>query len=380
MSLYYLFDAPITLADLHYFTPIIFTDWAKKMDMCLKWKTFDKSWASGEILLKDFSHRLPNVLKDAGLPLKKKNIDGLILDLRGNGGGALNDAVSLSGLFIKKGPILQTKNRQTGIRVLNDPDPEIHYDGPLIVLVNSLSASASEIVAAALQDYNRAIIVGGAHSFGKGTVQMLIDLDRFITRKSDDMDSLGAFKVTIQKFYRINGTSNQYTGVVPDIVLPDHYDHLKIGEKYYNHPLKSDTIKALEFTDWNYGGMNIGRIKQLSAERVAASKGFRNIEKYITKLNEMRLDRKYRLKIDHMAEEQKKLDEEETDRTEKDEKYLQNFSIVSSLADQSFKSQRMKKIAEENEKNWFEQLEKDIQLNESLMILIDMAHQLKDRQ
>ncbi len=310
--------------------------------------------------------------------LKKMNIEGLILDLRGNSGGALNDAITLSGLFIKKGPILQTKNRHTGIRVLKDPDNGIHYKKPLIVLLNSLSASASEIVAAALQDYKRAIIVGGSQSFGKGTVQMLIDLNRFVKSKQEGYDSLGAFKVTIQKFYRITGSSNQYTGVIPDIILPDHYDHLKIGERYYHHPLKSDKIKPLSFKKWDYDNIDISKIRELSASRIAQSKGFNLIREYIEKLKKMRGDRTYELKIEKLLAEQKKI-EEDSKKIDKNINYLKNFSLISNLQGHSFKSDKLKKVAEDNEKNWFEQLEKDIQLNESLMILKDMIKLKKEK-
>jgi len=310
--------------------------------------------------------------------MKSSDVQGLILDLRGNSGGALNDAINLSGLFIKKGPILQTKNRHTGIRILNDPDPAIHYEKPLIVLVNSLSASASEIVAAALQDYKRAVIVGGSQSFGKGTVQMLIDLNRFVKQKSEGYDSLGAFKVTIQKFYRITGGSNQYSGVVPDIILPDHYDHLKIGERYYNHPLKSDHIEPLRHADWNYGNIDISRIRELSRKRVEEDEGFATIREYIEKLKELRADRNYQLKIDNLLAEKKKI-EEDSKKMDKEVRYLKDFQLISNLTGSSFKSDKLKKVAQENEKNWFEQLTGDIQLNESLMILKDMVRLSKER-
>ncbi|MEN8222937.1 MAG: carboxy terminal-processing peptidase [Acidobacteriota bacterium] len=310
--------------------------------------------------------------------MKSSDVEGLILDLRGNSGGALNDAINLSGLFIKKGPILQTKNRHTGIRILNDPDPAIHYKKPLIVLLNSLSASASEIVAAALQDYKRAIIVGGSQSFGKGTVQMLIDLNRFVKKKSEGYNNLGAFKVTIQKFYRITGSSNQYKGVIPDIVLPDHYDHLKIGERYYNHPLRSDNIKPLNHSDWNYGDIDIKKIRELSRERTSNSEGFSTIKEYIGKLKELRANRTYGLKIDKLLEEKKQI-EKDSKKLDKVKNYLKDFLLVSNLTGRSFKSDKLKKIAEDNEKNWFEQLAKDIQLNESLMILKDMIKLKKEK-
>ncbi len=310
--------------------------------------------------------------------MKTSNVEGLILDLRGNSGGALNDAINLSGLFIKKGPILQTKNRHTGIRILNDPDPGIHYKKPLIVLVNSLSASASEIVAAALQDYKRAVIVGGLQSFGKGTVQMLIDLDRFVKNREEGYDSIGAFKVTIQKFYRITGASNQYKGVIPDIVLPDQYDHLRIGERYYNHPLRSDNIKPLKHTDWNYDNIDIKKLKELSHARVEKSSGFSIIKEYIEKLKELRSDRAYDLKIEKLIAKQEKI-KNDSKKIDEEINYLKNFTLISNLKGRTFKSDKLRKVAEDNEKNWYEQLTKDIQLNESLMILKDMVQLKKEK-
>ncbi len=311
-----------------------------------------------------------DVLKEIKI-LKKKNIEGLILDLRNNSGGALNDAITLSGFFIDEGPILQTKNRQTGIRILKDPSPGVEYDKPLVVLVNSMSASASEIVAAALQDYKRAVIVGGSQSFGKGTVQMLIDLNRFIRKKGNDSNSLGAFKVTIQIFYRITGFTNQYSGVIPDIILPDYYDHLKIGERYYNHPLKSTKIKSLKFNNWNYNGIDINKIKKLSAKRVSKSEGFKKIKQYIQRLKEAESDKQFNLRIDKILEKQKRFNSKKDD-LDKNKKYLKDFYLISTLNNKSFKSEKLQKIAKENEKHWFEQLEKDLQLKESLMILKDM--------
>ncbi|MEL6590878.1 MAG: S41 family peptidase, partial [Bacteroidota bacterium] len=162
--------------------------------------------------------------------LKEENIGGLIIDLRGNGGGSLNDVVEMAGLFIDKGPIVQVKSRDRAPYILADKDPRVQYDGPLIIMVNSLSASASEILAAAIQDYDRGVIVGSASTFGKGTVQRFVDLDKFL-RGQADLKPLGELKLTTQKFYRIDGGATQHRGVIPDIVLPDNYSLLEIGEK-----------------------------------------------------------------------------------------------------------------------------------------------------
>jgi carboxyl-terminal processing protease len=185
------------------------------------------------------------------IKLKRQKISGLILDLRNNGGGALTDAVLISGLFLPGGPVVQVKDSQGGIRVLEDEDPDVVYDGPLIVLVNQFSASASEILAAALQDYGRAFIIGGEHTHGKGTVQAMMDMNKNVPllhlQKYDD---LGALKLTIQKFYRVNGGSTQYKGVEPDLVVPSIFDYLETGEKYMDYSLPWDQVENVEYDRW----------------------------------------------------------------------------------------------------------------------------------
>jgi carboxyl-terminal processing protease len=162
--------------------------------------------------------------------LKKANVNGIILDLRNNPGGSLNDVVKMAGLFIEQGPIVQVKSRENEPYVMNDEDKNYAYDGPMVVLVNHQSASASEILAAALQDYKRAVIIGGTSTYGKGTVQRFVDLDRTVS-VANNLKPLGQLKLTIQKYYRINGGSTQLEGVTPDIVLPDAFNYIKIGER-----------------------------------------------------------------------------------------------------------------------------------------------------
>jgi carboxyl-terminal processing protease len=162
--------------------------------------------------------------------LMDENIDGIVIDLRFNGGGSLQDVVDMAGIFIEKGPIVQVKNRDNKPFVYEDRDETVLYKGPLVILVNSFSASASEIMAAALQDYGRAIIVGTAPStFGKGTVQRFFNLDQIVPAKYTELGELGSVKITIQKFYRINGGSNQLKGVIPDIILPGAYSYMEVG-------------------------------------------------------------------------------------------------------------------------------------------------------
>ena len=199
----------------------------------------------------DFSDRKSrnsaNDVKNEIIKLKNNGISGLILDLRNNGGGALQTVVDMTGLFIEKGPIVQVKSTGNRKQILYDKDPQIVWDGPLVILMNKMSASASEILAGALQDYNRAVIIGNEKSFGKGTVQNVIDLNRFISNSSYD---LGALKITTDKFYRINGESVQLEGVKSDIVIPDSYKYIFNGEKDEKNPLQWDKISPANFEKW----------------------------------------------------------------------------------------------------------------------------------
>jgi len=209
---------------------------------------------------------------------RKENIAGLILDLRNNGGGSLADAVSVTGLFIETGPVVQIRSGAGKIRVMKDDDKTVEYDGPMIVLVNRFSASASEILAGALQDYGRALIVGDAHTHGKGTVQALLDLDRFVNlRGMDKYMPLGAVKVTIQKFYRISGESTQEKGVSPDVVLPSRLDGLESGEQYLDNALPWDRIASAKYKRWNNAAEKLDQLRQLSHDRIDEDEDFQDI-------------------------------------------------------------------------------------------------------
>lgn len=184
--------------------------------------------------------------------LKQKNVKGIILDLRNNGGGSLKTVVEMAGYFIKEGPVVQVKSTGGKKEVLKDIDPSIVWDGPLVILVNEFSASASEIIAAALQDYKRAIILGSKQTFGKGTVQNVFDLNRMIT--GGTYGDLGALKVTTDKFYRINGRSTQLEGVKSDVVFPNRYSYVDMGEKDQDNPLAWDSITPAFYSPFE--GMN----------------------------------------------------------------------------------------------------------------------------
>lgn len=206
--------------------------------------------------------------------LKAQGVKGIIIDLRNNGGGSLRDVVEMSGLFIEQGPIVQVKGRLERPDVLSDLDPSVQYAGPLVIMVNESSASASEIMAAALQDYGRAIIVG-TPTYGKGTVQRFFDLDRFVN--TNDIKPLGQTKITIQKFFRINGGSTQLKGVTPDIILPDTYMEIPTGEKDNEHPMAWTQISPVKYSQQVVDMKKLPEIVTLSKKRVEKSEAFRLI-------------------------------------------------------------------------------------------------------
>ncbi len=211
--------------------------------------------------------------------LDKQNIAGLILDLRNNGGGALTDAVGIAGLFLGKGPIVQVRDSDGDAKVLYSYAPKPVYNGPMVVLVNQFSASASEIVAGALQDYGRAVVVGSEHTHGKGTVQVIMDLDKSLTlRNMRQYMPLGALKITTQKFYRVNGESTQYRGVVPGVVLPDRSQYNKFGERHLDYSLTWDQISGVAYTPWSMQ-TDIARLQANSRERVASGDSFKEIKR-----------------------------------------------------------------------------------------------------
>jgi carboxyl-terminal processing protease len=219
-----------------------------------------------------------NCTDDVRAALQKfsgSQIDGLVIDLRNNGGGALTDAVQIAGLFIKQGPVVQVRNSDGRIAVLEDKDPAVVYDGPLIVLVNRFSASASEILAAALQDYRRALVVGDHATHGKGTVQTVLNLDRALPPLSmDEYRPLGAMKLTLQKFYRVSGGSTQALGVEPDLLLPDPLPFVQSGERYADYALPWDTIAPASYTPWQPNSFDMEALRAASQRRLANSARF----------------------------------------------------------------------------------------------------------
>ena len=299
--------------------------------------------------------------------LKKLNVSGIILDLRNNGGGSLEDARKMSGLFVKKGPIVQVKNYEGRIEVLRDSDPKIFYEGPLVVLTNKFSASASEILASAMQDYGRAVIVGGPETHGKGTVQTLLDLDNYVNPKRIKLDSsLGSLKLTVQKFYRVTGGSTQFNGVTPDIILPDPTGYLKSGEKHHDFALPWDEVKPLTFQRWPKP-LELKELKRKSALRVKKNKKFQNILKNVALLKIKREHTEVPLSLSTMKARRIK-GRQDLEHFKFDE--IDKSVLISHI---SLDKKLLNKDQKERKKEWVEGLKKDPYITETLQILTNLS-------
>ena len=225
--------------------------------------------------------------------LKREKVDGVILDLRYNGGGSLEEAINLTGLFIKQGPVVQIRGRHNDVQVDEDQDPAVQYDGPLIVLTSRFSASASEILAGALQDYGRALLVGDASTHGKGSVQSLDQLAQFIRIDPPlaDPSALGAIKLTTKKFYRPSGSSTQLKGVVPDIILPSTHDYMELGEASLDNPLKWDPIPSAKYDKLDRVQPYLEELKKRSSVRVNSEEDFTYVRQDIEQVKKLMADK-----------------------------------------------------------------------------------------
>ncbi len=223
--------------------------------------------------------------------LRKEGVDGVVLDLRRNGGGSLEEAINLTGLFIDQGPVVQVRDNRGKVAVNSDTAAGAVYDGPLVVLTSRVSASASEILAGALQDYRRAVIVGDSSTHGKGTVQSMVQLDPFLRQVGASPDEKRALKITVQKFYRATGSSTQLKGVTPDIVVPSMLDYDEIGEKSLPNPLPWDEIKAADFRPDGRLGGEIAELRRRSVARVAAEPEFAYIREDMERIHKQLADK-----------------------------------------------------------------------------------------
>ena len=305
-------------------------------------------------------------VKNEIIKLKNNGIEGLILDLRNNGGGSLQSVVDMTGLFIEKGPIVQVKSIGNRKQVLYDRNSEIVWDGPLVVLINEMSASASEILAAALQDYERAVILGSKKTFGKGTVQNVIDLNKFISNSDFD---LGALKITTDKFYRINGESVQLEGVKSDVIVPDSYMHIFNGEKDEENPLAWDKIDPAMYNPWiNEGSLDF--ISSNAQTRVNDNNYLKLISKRADWIEKQQKNKTIPLKF---LTYQNYLDENKnkTKEFESLSKYSNdlNFKLLNSEKDYIMSNKELLS----NRNRWHKNLTKDIYISEGVNILKQLS-------
>ncbi|WP_438989664.1 carboxy terminal-processing peptidase [Polaribacter sp.] len=302
--------------------------------------------------------------------LKSENIAGLLIDLRNNGGGSLQTAIQIAGLFIKQGPVVQVKYRGQDPIVKSDVDPKMQWDGSVVVLVNELSASASEIFAAAMQDYGRAVIIGGNQTYGKGTVQSVIPINNFYPKYEKD---LGAIKMTIQKFYRVNGGSTQIEGVYSDIAMPDRYSYMKFGERDLDGALIWDKVPQAKYTQTN-SYENFSEVVDKSKTRIASNTKFKLINEYAKWLKENQEDTSYSLNYKDFAKESK-----EQERVAK--KYSDAFKHKSNLTFNSPKYElpllKKDSILADKRNIWHKNLSKDIYVAEALNVLKDLKLKTK---
>jgi carboxyl-terminal processing protease len=303
--------------------------------------------------------------------LKDENVNGIILDLRNNTGGSLSDVVDMTGLFIEEGPIVQVKPKDRAAYVHEDKDPNVQYDGPLIVMTNHLSASASEILAAALQDYNRALIVGSKSTFGKGSVQRFFDLDRAF-KGNTEFKPLGNLKISMQKFYRVNGGSTQLKGVTPDIILPDNYHYIDTGEKEYENALAWTEIEKKDYSQDVVKLQNKSKIVALSNKRVEDDEKFSLILENANRLKVNRDQSEYPISIDSYSNLIAKRKEEAKKFENLYEEDVDFLSVKNIAVDTTYINADESRIGRNDA--WIEDLKKDFYLEETLFILRDLIN------
>ena len=297
--------------------------------------------------------------------LKKENVEGLLIDLRNNGGGSLDTAIKIAGLFVDKGPVVQVKYRNETPIVKQDVDNRIQWKGSLVLLVNELSASASEIFAAAMQDYNRAVILGGNQTYGKGTVQNILPINKFYPNYKND---LGYLKMTIQKFYRINGGSTQVEGVYSDIAMPTRFSYMKYGERDLEGALPWDKVPQASYSQVNTYS-NFSDVVTTSIERINKDPKFQLIDEYAKWLKKVQDDSSFSLNYKEYQKESKLSDAYA-------EKFKSVFKYQSGLAFNSPSYElplfEANKDLKEKRDAWHKNLSKDLYISEALNVLSEL--------
>lgn len=296
--------------------------------------------------------------------LKKENIEGLLIDLRNNGGGSLKTAIDIGGLFIKDGPIVQVKYKGEKAKIRSDKDKKIQWNGSLVILVNELSASASEIFAAAMQDYNRAVIIGSNQTFGKGTVQNLLPLNSYFRYPKN----LGALKMTIQKFYRIDGGSTQLKGVSSDIAVPDKYTYMEIGERDEDNPLAWDKIDAAKYSVLDYYS-NFNEVIEKSRLRVNDNPQFQLINENAKWLKKTRDDKTVYLNYDAY-----KKDIEQHNKEGEQFKSIKKYKNDLTFSSPKYEVPLMQQdsVLAKKREVWHKNLSKDVYIEEALRVLSEL--------
>lgn len=316
--------------------------------------------------MKDYKERnAASDVKKEIMRLKEEGMEGLVLDLRDNGGGSLRTAIDIAGLFIKNGPVVQVASKYDK-EVLDDESNQIVWDGPLVILVNELSASASEILAAAMQDYKRGIIIGSKQTYGKGTVQNLIDLNQGL--RNSNMGDMGALKLTSQKFYRVNGGSTQLEGVKSDVVMPDRYSYIDIGEKDYENPLPYDKIAPANYTPWN-GYLDYDQTIKKSKERMVKNKQLALIDDNAKWIKMRRDEKEVDLNFDAYSADIK-MRKAETKRFDSIDKYDNHLKFQSLPYEVALMATDT--ALGEKRKRWHKNLAKDIYVEEAVNVLGDL--------
>ena len=307
-------------------------------------------------------------IKKEIISLKNKGIDGLILDLRNNGGGSLKTVVDITGFFIEKGPVVQVKSIGGRKEILRDNDSSILWDGPLVIMVNEFSASASEILAAALQDYNRAVILGSKQTYGKGTVQNIIDLNNVIS--GNTYGDLGSLKITTDMFYRVNGGSTQLEGVKSDLVFPNRYSYVDIGEKDLDNPLNWNKIDPARY-DNSSKIFNYSQAVEKSKKRISENEYFSLIDQHAKLVKSNQDNKIISLDYESYKEDQENF-KSQGDKLKIIDEFISPYVFDWNESNQNTDSSYNDDIKEKRDR-WIKSLEKDIYVNEAMNLLKDLS-------
>lgn len=312
---------------------------------------------------KDNRDAFKDVAKEVAY-LKEQSVEGIVMDLRGNGGGSLETVVKMTGLFIDEGPVVQIKSSGKRKEVLYDTDKGIQWDGPLVVMVDNFSASASEIFAAAIQDYKRGIVIGSKHTYGKGTVQNVIDLNQFV--RGNSLGDLGALKTTTQKFYRIDGGSTQLKGVLSDVVLPDRFHYLDMGERDATNAMPWDKIDPAKYTPVSNG---FEAVIAKSNSRITANDNFKLIDENAKWIFERKDDNDFDLNLETFKAKMQASDEKA-----KKFKTISEFNNHLQFSWLPYENTLFENdsLSKEKRIRWHEEMQKDIYINEAFNILVDI--------